>query len=173
MPMFKLGDLVPAIDPDAWVAESAVLIGRVELAAGSSVWFNATIRADNDRVRIGARSNVQDGSVIHTDEGIPVVIGEGVTVGHQVMLHGCTIGEGSLIGIQAVILNGAKIGKDCLIGAGSLITEGKEIPDRSMVMGSPGKVVRTLTDQEVERIRRGNQHYVEEARRYRLALQRL
>jgi carbonic anhydrase/acetyltransferase-like protein (isoleucine patch superfamily) len=173
MPIFKLGDLIPAIDPDAWVAESAVLIGRVELAAGSSVWFNATIRADNDRVRIGARSNVQDGSVIHTDEGVPVVIGEGVTVGHQVMLHGCTIGDGSLIGIQAVILNGAKIGRDCLIGAGSLITEGKEIPDRSMVMGSPGKVVRTLTDQEVERIRRGNQHYVEASRRYRLSLQRI
>lgn len=173
MPIFKLGDLIPAIDPDAWVAESAVLIGRVELAAGSSVWFNATLRADNDRIRIGARSNVQDGSVIHTDEGVPAIIGEGVTVGHQVMLHGCTIGDGSLIGIQAVILNGAKIGRDCLIGAGSLITEGKEIPDRSMVMGSPGKVVRTLTDQEVERIRRGNQHYVEESRRYRHALQRL
>jgi carbonic anhydrase/acetyltransferase-like protein (isoleucine patch superfamily) len=150
-----------------------VLIGRVELAASSSVWFNATIRADNDRVLIGARSNIQDGTVIHTDEGVPALIGEGVTVGHQVMLHGCTIGDGSLIGIQAVILNRARIGRDCLIGAGSLITEGKEIPDRSMVMGSPGKVVRTLTDDEVERIRRGNQHYVEEARRYRLSIQRL
>lgn len=173
MAIFRLGDLIPVIDADAWVAESAVLIGRVELAGSASVWFNATLRGDNDLIRIGARSNVQDGTVIHTDEGAPALIGEGVTVGHQVMLHGCTIGDGSLIGIQAVILNRAKIGRDCLIGAGSLITEGKEIPDRSMVMGSPGKVVRTLTGEEVERIRRGNQHYVEEAQRYRLALQRL
>jgi carbonic anhydrase/acetyltransferase-like protein (isoleucine patch superfamily) len=173
MAIFRLGDLIPAIDPDAWVAESAVLIGRVELAAASSVWFNATLRGDNDRISIGARSNIQDGSVIHTDAGVPVVIAEGVTVGHQVMLHGCTIGEGSLIGIQAVVLNGARIGRECLIGAGALITEGKEIPDRSMVMGSPGKVVRMLTDDEVERIRRGNQHYVEESRRYRHALQQI
>ncbi|MEN9774128.1 MAG: hypothetical protein RL322_1198, partial [Pseudomonadota bacterium] len=161
MTIYRLGDLIPEIDPEAWVADSAELIGRVELAAGTSVWFNATIRADNDRVRVGARSNVQDGTVIHTDDGIPVIIGEGVTVGHQVMLHGCTIGDGSLIGIQSVVLNGARIGRECLIGAGALITEGKDIPDRSLVMGSPGKVVRLLTDEEVERIRRGNAHYVE------------
>ena len=173
MTIYRLGDLIPVIDPDAWVADSAELIGRVELAAGASVWFNATIRADNDRVQIGARSNIQDGTVIHTDEGVPVIIGEGVTVGHQVMLHGCSIGDGSLIGIQAVVLNRARIGRECLIGAGSLITEGKEIPDRSLVMGSPGKVVRTLTDEEVERIRRGNTHYVEKSRQYRQSLQRL
>jgi carbonic anhydrase/acetyltransferase-like protein (isoleucine patch superfamily) len=122
MAIYRLGDLIPAIDPEAWVAESAELIGRVELAAGASVWFNATLRADNDRIVVGARSNIQDGTVIHTDDDIPVIIGEGVTVGHQVMLHGCTIGNGSLIGIQAVILNRARIGRECLIGAGSLIT---------------------------------------------------
>jgi carbonic anhydrase/acetyltransferase-like protein (isoleucine patch superfamily) len=173
MTIYRLGDLIPEIDPEAWVADSAELIGRVELAAGTSVWFNATIRADNDRVRVGARSNVQDGTVIHTDDGIPVIIGEGVTVGHQVMLHGCTIGDGSLIGIQSVVLNGARIGRECLIGAGALITEGKDIPDRSLVMGSPGKVVRLLTDEEVERIRRGNAHYVEKARQYRQILRPL
>jgi carbonic anhydrase/acetyltransferase-like protein (isoleucine patch superfamily) len=171
MAIYRLGDLIPVIHPEAWVAGSAELIGRVELAPSTSVWFNVTIRADNDLVRVGARSNIQDGTVIHTDDGCPVMIGEGVTVGHQVMLHGCTIGDGSLIGIQAVVLNGARIGRDCLIGAGALITEGKEIPDRSMVLGSPGKVVRTLTDEELERIRRGNAHYVEKAREYRRALQ--
>ncbi len=173
MAIYRLGDLIPTIDPDAWIADSAELIGRVELARSTSVWFNVTIRADNDRVQIGARSNIQDGTVIHTDHDCPVIIGEGVTVGHQVMLHGCTIGDGSLIGIQAVVLNRARIGRECLIGAGALITEGKEIPDRSMVMGSPGKVVRMLTDDEVERIRRGNANYVEKAREFRRGLQAL
>ncbi len=173
MAIYRLGDVTPKIHPEAWVAESADIIGDVELAELASVWFNVTIRGDSDRIRIGARSNVQDGSVLHTDTGIPLEIGEDVTVGHQVMLHGCTIGNGSLIGIQAVILNRAKIGRDCLIGAGALVTEGKEIPDRSMVLGSPGKVVRTLTDKDLEMLRYGAKMYVERSREYRDRLKRV
>lgn len=173
MAIYRLGDVAPKIHPEAWVAESADVIGDVELAELASVWFNVTIRGDSDRIRIGARSNVQDGSVLHTDTGIPLEIGEDVTVGHQVMLHGCTIGNGSLIGIQAVVLNGAKIGRDCLIGAGALVTEGKEIPDRSMVLGSPGKVVRTLTDKDLEMLRYGAKMYVERSREYRAGLKRV
>ena len=173
MAIYRLGDVTPKIHPEAWVAESADIIGDVELAELASVWFNVTIRGDSDRIRIGARSNVQDGSVLHTDTGIALEIGEDVTVGHQVMLHGCTIGNGSLIGIQAVILNRAKIGRDCLIGAGALVTEGKEIPDRSMVLGSPGKVVRTLTDKDLEMLRYGAKMYVERSREYRDRLKRV
>jgi carbonic anhydrase/acetyltransferase-like protein (isoleucine patch superfamily) len=132
----------------------------------SSVWFNTVIRGDNDVITIGARSNIQDGSVLHTDEGIALTLGTEVSVGHQAMLHGCTIGDGSLIGIKALILNHAVVGRECLIGANALVTEGKSIPDRSLVLGSPGKVVRTLTDEEVAGLRAIAAHYVENARRY-------
>ena len=155
---------------DHYVAPDATLVGSVVLEDKASIWFGVVIRADNEPIVVGARSNIQDGSVLHTDEGIPLVIGTEVTVGHQVMLHGCTIGEGSLIGIKAVILNRAVIGKECLIGACTLIPEGKIIPDRSLVMGIPGKVVRTLTDAEVANLRAAAAHYVENARRYRAGL---
>src|SRR5215813_224838 len=138
-----------------FVAANATLVGSVTLENESSVWFNAVIRGDNEPIVIGLRSNIQDGSVLHTDEGVPLTIAAEVTVGHMVMLHGCSIGRGSLIGIGAIVLNGAKIGEDCLIGAGALIPEGKEIPDRSVVFGSPGKVMRQVTEKELDRIRWG------------------
>jgi carbonic anhydrase/acetyltransferase-like protein (isoleucine patch superfamily) len=155
---------------DHYLAPDATIVGSVVLEDKVSIWFGVVIRADNEPIVVGARSNIQDGSVLHADEGIPLVIGTEVTVGHQVMLHGCTIGEGSLIGIKAVILNRAVIGKECLIGACTLIPEGKVIPDRSLVMGVPGKVVRTLTDAEVANLRAAAAHYVENGRRYRAGL---
>jgi len=150
-----------------YIAPNASLIGRVVLEDQASVWFNVVIRGDNDPIVIGARSNVQDGSILHTDDGVPLTLGEDVSVGHAVVLHGCTIGNGSLVGIKAVVLNHAVIGRDCLIGAGALVAEGKTIPDRSLVLGVPGKVVRTLTDDEVRGLRDISNHYVENARRYR------
>ena len=173
MAVYRLGDRVPSIHPTAWVAPSADLIGLVELADNSSVWFNAALRGDNEPIVLGANSNIQEGSVLHTDPGSPLLIGQWVTVGHQAMLHGCTIGDGSLIGMQAIVLNGAKIGRECLIGAGALIGEGKEIPDRSVVLGSPGRVVRQLTDEQVAQIRAGVATYVERARYYREQLKPL
>lgn len=149
-----------------FVAANATVIGSVVLEDEASVWFNTVIRGDNDVITVGARSNVQDGSVLHTDAGIPLTIGADVSIGHQVMLHGCRIGEGSLIGIKALILNSAVIGRECLVGANTLITEGKTIPDRSLVLGSPGKVVRTLSDEEVAGLRAIAAHYVDNARRY-------
>jgi carbonic anhydrase/acetyltransferase-like protein (isoleucine patch superfamily) len=151
---------------DHFIAHNATVIGSVVLENDASVWFNTVIRGDNHPIVIGERSNIQDGSVLHTDEGVPLVLGKDVTVGHQVMLHGCTVGEGSLIGIKAVILNHVKIGRNCLIGANSLITEGKEIPDRSLVVGSPGKVVRQLTDEEVAFLLWNAEHYVQNFKRY-------
>ncbi|MCM5569511.1 gamma carbonic anhydrase family protein [Burkholderiaceae bacterium FT117] len=173
MAIYRLGERVPSIHPTAWVADSADLIGLVELRENASVWFNAALRGDNEPIVVGANSNVQEGAVLHTDPGSPLVIGEWVTVGHQAMLHGCTIGEGSLIGIQAIVLNGAKIGRNCLIGAGALIGEGKEIPDNSVVLGAPGRVVRQLSDEDAARIRAGTLTYVERARYYREALNRV
>jgi carbonic anhydrase/acetyltransferase-like protein (isoleucine patch superfamily) len=149
-----------------FVAANATVIGSVVLEDEASVWFNTVIRGDNDLITVGARSNVQDGSVLHTDAGIPLTIGAEVSIGHQVMLHGCTIGDGSLIGIKALILNHAVIGRECLIGANALVTEGKAIPDRSLVLGSPGKVVRTLSGEEVAQLRGIAAQYVENARRY-------
>jgi len=149
-----------------FIADNATLIGSVILEDECSVWFNTVIRGDNEVIAVGARSNVQDGSVLHADEGVPLTLGAEVTVGHMVMLHGCTIGEGSLIGIKAVILNHAVIGRECLIGANTLIAEGKSIPDRSLVLGSPGRVLRTLSDDEVGRLRWTADHYVENGRRY-------
>ena len=171
MAIYRLGDRAPRIDPAAWIAASAELIGRVELAADSSIWFNCTLRGDNEPIRIGAGSNVQENCVLHTDPGHPLEIGALVTVGHQAMLHGCTIGDGSLIGIQAIVLNGARIGAECLIGAGALITEGKEIPPRSVVMGSPGRIVRQLDDAQAADLRASAKRYVERARLFRQALE--
>ncbi len=150
-----------------YIAPDATLIGDVVLEDRASIWFNVVIRGDNDTITIGAASNIQDGSVLHTDAGLKLTLGPSVTVGHLVMLHGCTIGEGSLIGIKSVILNGAIIGRECLIGANTLIPERKVIPDRSLVLGSPGKVVRTLGDDEVADLYRMADHYVEIAERYR------
>lgn len=143
------------------------------MAEESSVWFGATVRGDNETITIGARSNIQDGSVCHSDPGSPLTIGEDVTVGHLAMIHGCTIGNGTLVGIGATILNGAIIGENCLIGAHALITEGKVIPDNSMVVGSPGKVVKTLTDEQAARVKMGAQFYVANAKRFRDGLERV
>ena len=148
MAVYELDGVKPERHADSWVADSATVLGRVTMHKDSSVWFGATVRGDNDPVIIGEGSNVQDGSVLHTDVGYPLTIGKNVTIGHLVMLHGCEIGDGSLIGIGSIILNGAKIGKNCLIGAGALIPEGKEIPDNSLVMGAPGKVVREIGEQQ-------------------------
>jgi carbonic anhydrase/acetyltransferase-like protein (isoleucine patch superfamily) len=149
-----------------YIAPTASVIGSVVMEHESSIWFNAVLRGDNEPIVIGARSNIQDGSVLHTDEGVPLTIGSGVTVGHMVMLHGCTVGAGALIGIKAVVLNHAVIGAECLIGAGALVPEGKVIPARSLVIGVPGKVVRSLTDAEVAGLKAAADHYVENARRY-------
>lgn len=163
---YRLGDSRVENDPASWVAPNAVLIGRVKLEAGASVWFNAVLRGDNELIHIGENSNVQDGTVIHTDMGSPLEVGKGVTIGHNAMLHGCTVGDYSLIGINAVILNGARIGKYCIIGANSLIGEGKVIPDGSLVMGSPGKVVRELTEIQKKMLEASAAHYVHNAQRY-------
>jgi carbonic anhydrase/acetyltransferase-like protein (isoleucine patch superfamily) len=153
-----------------FIAHNSTVIGRVTLGASASLWFNTVVRGDNDAIGIGARTNIQDGAVLHTDTGFPLTIGEGVSIGHLAMLHGCTIGDDSLVGLSAVILNGAVIGRECLIGAGALISERKVIPDRSLVVGAPGRVIRTLTDEEVAHIRAGAEHYVENARCYRSGL---
>ena len=173
MPVYALGPHRPVVDPTATVTETAVVIGKVELHADSSVWFGATLRGDNEPIVIGKGSNVQEGAVLHTDPGSPLHVGENVTVGHQAMLHGCTIGAGSLIGIQAVVLNDAVIGRDCLIGACALVTSGSKIPDRSMVLGSPAKVVRTLTDEEIANMHKGIQTYVDRAAMFRRELKRI
>jgi len=173
MAIYQLDGDAPRIAETAWVADSAQVIGRVELAADASVWFGAILRGDNEWVRVGRGSNVQDGSVLHTDMGTPLDIGEDVTVGHQVTLHGCSIGDGSLIGIQAVVLNNARIGRNCLVGAGALVTEGKEFPDGSLIMGAPAKVVRQLTPEQFERLRASALRYVENARRYRGGMKKI
>ena len=173
MAVYQLDTLTPHVAETAWVADSAQVIGAVELAEGASIWFGSILRGDNEPMRIGRNSNVQDGSMLHSDPGSPLTLGENVTVGHQVMLHGCTIGDGSLIGIKAVVLNGAKIGKNCLVGAGSLVTEGKEFPDGSMILGSPAKVVRELTPEQIAGLSRAAQHYVDNAKRYAAGLSRI
>lgn len=173
MPLFKLGDKQPQLGAHAWVAPNATVIGDIRLGANASVWWNATLRGDNDPIHIGDNSNIQDGSVLHTDEGVPMHIGANVTVGHLVMLHGCTVGDGSLIGIGSVILNRAVIGKESIVGANTLIPEGKVFPDRSLIVGSPGKVVRRLSDEEAARLRASAEHYVANAARYRDTLEPL
>jgi carbonic anhydrase/acetyltransferase-like protein (isoleucine patch superfamily) len=168
--IYALDGIAPQIDPSAWVAPDANLIGRIVLEAESSVWFGATLRGDNEEIRLGAGSNIQEASVLHTDMGYPLVIGANCTIGHRAMLHGCTIGEGTLIGMGATVLNGAKIGKGCLIGACALITEGKEIPDFSLVMGSPGKVVRLLDAEAQGNLLRSAAGYRANARRFAAGL---
>jgi carbonic anhydrase/acetyltransferase-like protein (isoleucine patch superfamily) len=167
MPIYTLGDKQPQIDSSAWIAPNATVIGDVRLAENTSIWWNATLRGDNDPIHIGANTNIQDGSVLHTDEGVPMHIGANVTVGHLVMLHGCTVGDGSLIGIGSVILNHAVIGKGCIVGANTLIPEGKVFPDHCLIVGSPGKVVRELSEEDVARLLKSAEHYVHNARRYR------
>lgn len=173
MAIYELDGVAPRMADSAWVADNAQVMGNVALGEGASVWFGATVRGDTETITIGEGSNVQDGSVLHADHGFPLTIGARVTVGHQVMLHGCTIGDESLIGIGAVVLNGARIGRHCLVGAGSLVTEGKEFPDGSMILGRPAKVVRELTPEQIEGLRMSAAHYIENARRYRQGLKKI
>lgn len=168
--LFDLDESRVELRGEVYVAHNATVVGAVALEHHASVWFNAVIRGDNDRIVVGERSNVQDGAVLHTDPGMQLVIGRDVTVGHMAMLHGCTIGDGTLVGIKSVIMNRARIGRHCLIGAGSLISEGKEIPDRSLVLGVPGKVVRTLTDAEVAFLMASADNYVRKIARYHAGL---
>lgn len=173
MTAYRIKDHTPAIDADAWVAPGATVVGDVRLAADASVWFGAVIRADNEPIQIGRGSNVQENAVLHVDPGVPMVIGERVTIGHQAMLHGCTIGDESLVGIQAVILNGATIGRHCLVGAGALVTEGKQFPDGSLIIGTPAKVARALTEAEIDGLRRSADSYVERSKAFRRDLQKV
>ncbi|MDY0748068.1 gamma carbonic anhydrase family protein [Paucibacter sp. R3-3] len=170
MTIYKLGATVPQIDSTAYVADNATVVGRVVLHQGSSVWFPAVLRADNEAIEIGEGSNVQDGAILHTDPGFPLLVGKDVSIGHQAMLHGCTVGDGTLIGIQSVILNGAKIGRNCLVGAGAVVTEGKEFPDNSLIVGAPAKVVREMTDGAIEKLKSNAAEYTERAERYRTSL---
>jgi carbonic anhydrase/acetyltransferase-like protein (isoleucine patch superfamily) len=173
MAIYQLGEVVPEIDASAFVADTATVLGKVTLEANTSVWFGATLRGDNERITIGANSNVQEGTVMHTDPGYPLLIGKDVTIGHQAMLHGCTVGDGSLIGIQAVILNGARIGKGCLVGAGALVTEGKDFPDGSLILGSPAKVVRQLTQEDLLRLQGTAAGYVARGQLYQSQLKKI
>lgn len=168
---YALGDHKVKTDgDDYWIAPNASVIGKVTLEAGASIWFGAVLRGDNDPIVIGAGSNVQENSVLHTDEECPLIVGKNVTIGHMAMLHGCTVGDNSLIGIGAVILNNAKIGKNCIIGAKALITEGTEIPDNSLVVGAPGKVIRQVSDETVKDLLHSAEHYVERARLFKAGL---
>lgn len=173
MAVLTLGDRKPEFRGDDWfIADNAIVVGSVILDNNVSVWFSSVVRGDNDVITIGENSNIQDGCVLHTDAGIKLTIGKNVTVGHMAMLHGCAIGDNSLVGVKSVILNNAVVGRDCLIAANSLIPEGKVIPDRSLVMGSPGKVIRTLTDEQVTFVRQGADHYVGNFKRYHRELRR-
>jgi carbonic anhydrase/acetyltransferase-like protein (isoleucine patch superfamily) len=165
--IYSLGDRKVEVLGEQFIAPSASVIGSVILEDNVSVWFNVVIRADNDVIHIGEGSNIQDGSVLHVDPGFPLTIGKRVTVGHKVMLHGCTVGDGSLIGMNAVVLNGARIGKGCLIGANALVTENMEVPDGSVVLGSPGKIRRTLNPETQEELAAGAQRYIDRGKRYR------
>lgn len=170
--LYDLGGDCPEIDADAWIAPACHLIGKVTVLAGGSVWFGSTLRGDNERITVGAGSNVQENCVLHTDMGFPLTIGRNCTIGHKAMLHGCTIGNNSLIGMGATVLNGALIGNNCLIGAGALITEGKVIPDGSLVMGI-GKIVRALDAQAIQGLTASAVHYQENAARYRASLKEI
>jgi carbonic anhydrase/acetyltransferase-like protein (isoleucine patch superfamily) len=170
--IYRLGEDRPQLAPDAWVADSAQLIGRVRLGAAASVWYGAVLRGDNEWIEVGERSNVQDHAVLHTDLGYPLRLGRQVTVGHRAMLHGCTVGDGSLIGIGSVVLNGAAIGRSSLVGANALVTEGKTFPDGALIMGSPARVVRMLTDEQIEGLRRSAELYIAQAARHR-AIERI
>lgn len=171
--IYQLGDKTPVLKGNNFIAENACVIGSVVLEKNASVWFNSVIRGDNDLITIGENSNVQDGSVLHTDDGIQLTIGRGVTIGHKVMLHGCTIGDDSLIGINSVVMNNAIVGKNCLVGANSLITEGKEFPAGSLIMGAPAKVKRPLTDEEIQTLEHSALHYVSNAERFMATLKKI
>nr|WP_315221920.1 gamma carbonic anhydrase family protein [uncultured Duganella sp.] len=173
MSIYQLGEHAPEIDASSFVADSATLVGKVSLHANTSVWFGVTLRGDNERITIGENSNVQEGAVMHTDMGYPLTVGKNVTIGHQAMLHGCTIGDGALIGIQAVILNGAKIGAGCLVGAGALVTEGKEFPENSLIIGSPAKAVRTLTAEDTARLLASADSYVQRGQLFKTQLKKI
>ena len=173
MAIYQLDDVKPTLHPTAWVADNANVIGRVTLAEDTSVWFGVVIRGDTSTITVGKGSNIQDNSVLHADIGMPLVIGEGVTVGHQAMLHGCSVGNNSLIGIGAIVLNGVKIGNNCLVGAGALVTEGKEFADGSMIIGSPAKAVRMLSPEQIEGLKMSARHYVDNADRYKAGLKKL
>lgn len=171
MTVYSFAGIAPDLHPDSWIAPDANLIGKVVIQEGASVWFGSTLRGDNEEIRLGVGSNIQENCVLHTDMGFPLTIGRDCTIGHKVMLHGCTVGDNTLVGMGAIILNGAKIGKNCLIGAGALITEGKVIPDGSLVMGAPGKVVRTLDDAALQGLTAAALHYQERMRAYRDGLE--
>ncbi len=171
--IYQLQDSKPEIADDAFVAPGSHLIGDFTMAKGSSVWFNVVVRADNSPIYLGVDSNIQDGSVLHSDEGIPLNIGQGVTVGHKVMLHGCEIGDFSLIGINAVVLNKAKIGRYCIVGANALVPEGMEIPDYSLVVGSPAKIIKQVSEKQTSMLEASAQHYRQNAARYRASLKSL
>ena len=173
MAIYALGEHEPDVADTAWVADSADVIGRVSLAEDVSIWFNAVLRGDTEHLSIGRGSNIQDGSVCHADHGFPLVIGEGVTVGHKVMLHGCTVGDNSLIGIGAVILNGARIGPNCVVGAGALVTEGKEFPEGSLIIGAPAKVARNLSPEHIAGLKLSAAHYTANAQRYAADLKKI
>jgi len=170
MPVYQIDQKKPQIADSAWIAPNATVIGDARLGDNVSIWWNAVLRGDNDPIHIGANSNIQDGSVLHTDEGVPMHIGANVTVGHMVMLHGCTVGDNSLIGIGSIILNRAVIGKNSIVGANTLIAEGKSFPDGVLIVGSPGKVVRELTLEEIAKLQKSAAHYVDNAQRYRTKL---
>ena len=170
MPLFQLGQDRPQVHPSVFVAPGAIVVGKVELHENSSVWFNVSLRGDNDLIVLGEGSNIQEGSVLHTDTGCPLIIGKRVTVGHQAMLHGCTIGDESLIGMQAILLNGSQVGRHCIIGAGALLTGNTVIPEGSMVLGSPAKVVRPLKPEEIEMIRQAAAGYVDRAKLFKTEL---
>jgi len=173
MAIYQLGEHTPNIDPSAYIADTANVIGKAKIEANASIWFDVTIRGDNELITISENSNVQEGCTLHTDPGYPLTVARNVTVGHQAMLHGCTVGEGSLIGIQSVILNGAKIGKNCLVGAGALVTEGKEFPDNSLIIGSPAKAVRTLSEEDIARMHRNTANYVKRGQLFKQELKRI
>ncbi len=171
MSLYQLENIRPEVAADAFVADTARVIGRVKLGLGVSVWYGAVLRGDNEPIVVGDNSNVQEGAVLHTDPGFPLTVGAGVTIGHQAMLHGCTVGAGSLIGIQAVVLNGARIGRHCLVGAGALVTEGKVFADGMLILGSPARAVRELTPEQIEQMQRNARTYVDRGQLYRTSLE--
>ncbi len=173
MALYELDGVAPQLADGTWVADSAQVMGAVVLGENVSVWFGAVLRGDTEPITIGRNSNVQDLSVLHADVGSPLAIGENVTIGHQVMLHGCTVGDNSLIGIQAVVLNNAKIGRNSIVGAGSVVTEGKEFPDNSLIIGAPAKVVRTLDEAAAAKLRASAEHYVDNGRRFAKGLKKI
>ena len=173
MAIYELDGQAPTLGKNTYVADSAQVIGKVTLEENVSVWFGTIIRGDSEHIHLGAGSNIQDGSVLHADDGVPLKLGENVSVGHKVMLHGCTVGDGSLIGIGAIVLNHARIGKNCLVGAGALVTEGKEFPDGSMILGSPAKAVKQLTPEQIMGLQRIATHYIGNAQHFRQSLKKI